>query len=87
MPAPLERGFTLLEIVIVVVIIGFLLAGALKGQELITSAKVKRVAGQLDEVRTGVLRISGSLQGFARRLPGRCGGPRLRDICVPSWKW
>jgi prepilin-type N-terminal cleavage/methylation domain-containing protein len=66
MPAPLERGFTLLEIVIVIVIIGFLLAGALKGQELITSAKVKRVAGQLDEVRTAYF----GFQDRYKALPG-----------------
>jgi prepilin-type N-terminal cleavage/methylation domain-containing protein len=36
-----QKGFTLVEIAIVLVIIGLLLGGVLKGQELITSAKVK----------------------------------------------
>jgi len=61
-----QRGFTLLEIVIVLLIVGFLLAGVLKGQEMITSAKVKRLAGQLDEIRAAYL-------GFEDRykaLPG-----------------
>jgi prepilin-type N-terminal cleavage/methylation domain-containing protein len=78
-----QRGFTLLEIVIVVLIVGFLLAGVLKGQEMITSARVKRVAGQLDEIRAAYL-------GFEDRfkaLPGDyseanltldCGSPCLR---------
>ena len=39
-----ERGFTLIEIAIVLVIIGLLLGGVLKGQELINSAKVKSLA-------------------------------------------
>jgi prepilin-type N-terminal cleavage/methylation domain-containing protein len=46
-----QRGFTLLEIVIVVLIVGIVLAGILKGQEMITSAKVKRLSGQMDEIR------------------------------------
>lgn len=36
-----QSGFTLVEIAIVLVIIGLLLGGVLKGQELITNAKVK----------------------------------------------
>jgi prepilin-type N-terminal cleavage/methylation domain-containing protein len=39
-----QAGFTLVEIAIVLVIIGLLLGGVLKGQELINSAKVKNFA-------------------------------------------
>jgi len=39
-----QRGFTLIELAIVLVIIGLLLGGVLKGQELINSAKVKNLA-------------------------------------------
>ncbi len=39
-----QSGFTLVEIAIVLVIIGLLLGGILKGQELINSAKVKNLA-------------------------------------------
>jgi prepilin-type N-terminal cleavage/methylation domain-containing protein len=66
MTASPQRGFTLLEIVIVILVVGFLLAGALKGQELITSAKVKRIAGQLDEVRTAYF----AFQDRFKALPG-----------------
>jgi prepilin-type N-terminal cleavage/methylation domain-containing protein len=38
-----ESGFTLIEISIVLVIIGLLLGGVLKGQELIENAKIKRM--------------------------------------------
>jgi len=41
-----QRGFTLVEIAIVLVIIGLLLGGILKGQELITSARVRNIADQ-----------------------------------------
>jgi prepilin-type N-terminal cleavage/methylation domain-containing protein len=41
-----QRGFTLVEIAIVLVIIGLLLGGILKGQELITAAKVRNIADQ-----------------------------------------
>ena len=66
MPPSLQRGFTLLEIVIVVLIVGFVLAGAVKGQELITSAKVKRMAGQLDEIRSAYF----GFQDRYKALPG-----------------
>lgn len=41
-----QRGFTLVEIAIVLVIIGLLLGGILKGQELIVSARVRNIADQ-----------------------------------------
>ena len=41
-----QSGFTLIEIAIVLVIIGLLLGGVLKGQELITSARVRNIADQ-----------------------------------------
>ena len=40
---PAEVGFTLVEIAIVLVIIGLLLGGVLKGQEMITQAKIKNI--------------------------------------------
>ena len=46
-----ERGFTLIEIAIVLVIIGLLLGGVLKGQELITSARVRNIISQQDGVK------------------------------------
>lgn len=45
-----QTGFTLIEIAIVLVIIGLLLGGILKGQELINSAKVKSVAGEFKNI-------------------------------------
>jgi len=44
-----QKGFTLVEIAIVLVIIGLLLGGVLKGQELIRGAKIKAAAQEMKE--------------------------------------
>ncbi|MEX1080682.1 MAG: prepilin-type N-terminal cleavage/methylation domain-containing protein [Halofilum sp. (in: g-proteobacteria)] len=41
-----QRGFTLVEIAIVLVVIGLLLGGVLKGQELINSSRVRAISDQ-----------------------------------------
>lgn len=46
-----QTGFTLIELAIVLVIIGLLLGGVLKGQELINSAKVKNMAADFKNVQ------------------------------------
>ncbi len=46
-----QKGFTLVEIAIVLVIIGLLLGGVLKGQELINSARVRNMADQSSGVQ------------------------------------
>jgi prepilin-type N-terminal cleavage/methylation domain-containing protein len=61
-----QSGFTLVEIAIVLVIIGLLLGGVLKGQELINSAKVKNLAGDFRAIPTFVY----AYQDKYRRLPG-----------------
>lgn len=49
-----QKGFTLVEIAIVLVIIGLLLGGVLKGQELITQAKIKNVANDLNGMAAAI---------------------------------
>jgi prepilin-type N-terminal cleavage/methylation domain-containing protein len=61
-----QTGFTLVEIAIVLVIIGLLLGGVLKGQELINSAKVKNFA---TDFRTIPLYIYGYQDKF-KAIPG-----------------
>ena len=46
-----QGGFTLVEIAIVLVIIGLLLGGILKGQELINNAKVRSVADRQNSLK------------------------------------
>ena len=61
-----QSGFTLIEIAIVLVIIGLLLGGILKGQELINSARVKNLAA---DFRNIPLFIYGYQDKF-KALPG-----------------
>jgi prepilin-type N-terminal cleavage/methylation domain-containing protein len=61
-----QRGFTLVEIAIVLVIIGLLLGAILKGQEMIKSAKIKRVMKQTDEFRAAAY----TYQDMYKYLPG-----------------
>ena len=62
----MQSGFTLVEIAIVLVIIGLLLGGVLKGQELINSAKVKTF---VNDFKTVPLFIYG-YQDKYKALPG-----------------
>lgn len=68
-----QAGFTLVEIAIVLVIIGLLLGGVLKGQELIESGRVKSATSIMNGVSAAV---SGYRDRY-RNLPGD-------DCCVVS---
>ncbi|MCL2161027.1 MAG: type II secretion system GspH family protein [Betaproteobacteria bacterium] len=61
-----QTGFTLVEIAVVLVIIGLLIGGVLKGQELINSAKVKNLAQDFRNIQT----ILYAYQDKFRALPG-----------------
>ena len=61
-----QSGFTLIELAIVLVIIGLLLGGVLKGQELINSAKVKNMASDFKNVQVYIY----GYQDRFRALPG-----------------
>jgi len=73
-----QTGFTLVEISIVLVIIGLLLGGVLKGQELINSAKVKNLAQDFRSVPTLIY----AYQDKFRALPG--DDRRASDHLCPS---
>lgn len=61
-----QSGFTLIEIAIVLVIIGLLLGGVLKGQELITQAKIKNATNDFNAILVAVL----GYQDRYKKLPG-----------------
>jgi len=61
-----QTGFTLVEIAIVLVIIGLLLGGVLKGQELINNAKVKNFASDFRNIPLLVY----SYQDKYKAIPG-----------------
>ena len=61
-----QKGFTLIEIAIVMVIIGLLLGGVLKGQEIIQNAKLKNAINQYN----GIIAAAYSYQDRYASLPG-----------------
>ena len=75
-----QTGFTLVEIAIVLVIIGLLLGGILKGQEMITQAKIKNVIADFSGVSAAIPRLPGPLSRDPGRRPnaadalGGCAG-------------
>src|SRR5262245_42262252 len=74
-----QGGFTLIEIAIVLVIIGLLLGGVLKGQELITSARVRNVIQQQDGIKAAYF---GFLDRF-RAPPGDYTQASTNINCPP----
>jgi prepilin-type N-terminal cleavage/methylation domain-containing protein len=69
-----EAGFTLVEIAIVLVIIGLLLGGILKGQEMITQARIKNAINDFNGITVAVT----SYQDRYRFLPGDDKGATAR---------
>jgi len=61
-----QHGFTLVEIAIVLVIIGLLLGGILKGQEMITQAKIKNAIADF----SGISAAYYGYQDRYRAIPG-----------------
>jgi prepilin-type N-terminal cleavage/methylation domain-containing protein len=61
-----QKGFTLVEIAIVLVIVGLLIGGVLKGQEMITNAKLKRIESD----NAGLAAAIFSYQDRYLQLPG-----------------
>jgi len=77
-----QSGFTLIEIAIVLVIIGLLLGGVLKGQELIQSARVRNLISQQDGTKAAYF---GFLDRF-RALPGDYSqaNPNIANVLTGS---
>jgi len=75
-----QMGFTLVEIAIVLVIVGLLIGGVLKGQEMITNAKLKRVESD----NAGVLAGLYSYQDRYLQLPGDDGSADSRFSAYTS---
>ena len=69
-----QQGFTLVEIAIVLVIIGLLLGGILKGQEMITQAKIKNVVADF----SGISAAYYGYQDRYRAIPGDDSGAAAR---------
>ncbi len=59
-----QGGFTLIEIAIVLVIIGLLLGGVLKGQELINTARVRALNNTVDGITAAWFSFQDRYRGF-----------------------
>src|SRR6267378_8393249 len=75
-----QQGFTLVEIAIVLVIIGLLLGGILKGQEMITQAKIKNVMSDF----SGISAAYHGYQDRYRAIPGDDPGAATRWTTAPA---
>ena len=76
----MQKGFTLVEIAIVLVIIGLLLGGILKGQEMITQAKIKNVVADF----SGVSAAFFGYQDRYRSIPGDDPNAGTRWTAAPA---
>jgi prepilin-type N-terminal cleavage/methylation domain-containing protein len=72
-----QNGFTLIELAIVLVIIGLLLGGVLKGQELINSAKVKNMASDFKNTQVYIY-------GYQDRFKALPGDDRAASTHIPG---
>src|SRR5213083_1078748 len=75
-----QHGFTLVEIAIVLVIIGLLLGGILKGQEMIIQAKIKNVIADF----SGVSAAYHGYQDRYRAIPGDDPNADTRWTTAPA---
>jgi prepilin-type N-terminal cleavage/methylation domain-containing protein len=76
-----QAGFTLVELAIVMIIIGLLIAGVLKGQALIGNAKVTSQVAQIKSIDAATstfkdmyAALPGDIANVAARLPNCAGG-------------
>ncbi|MFZ6798675.1 prepilin-type N-terminal cleavage/methylation domain-containing protein [Undibacterium sp. Di24W] len=73
-----QSGFTLIEIAIVLVIIGLLLGGVLKGQELIENSRIKSVV-------TDMRGVSSAFTGYFDRYRALAGDEVLATATGRGW--
>jgi prepilin-type N-terminal cleavage/methylation domain-containing protein len=79
-PSASERGFTLVEISIVLVIIGAIFYGVLKSQSILSSSKAKDVVAKINDLRAATVYFK---QRFGY-LPGDLPAPANYITVVPA---
>ena len=76
----MQRGFTLVELAIVLVIAGIILVGVLKGTDSINKAKVERMVADLKGLQGSILEF----QKRNNRLPGDCNNNGVIELAVSA---
>jgi prepilin-type N-terminal cleavage/methylation domain-containing protein len=80
-----QAGFTLVELAIVMIIIGLLIAGVLKGQALIQNAQVTSTVAQVKATEAAISTL------YVRIDSGGLGEPGhpLAQLCgrLHRWRW
>ena len=71
-----QQGFTLVEIAIVLVIIGLLLGGILRGQELIQNARVRNIIDQQNGIKAAFF----GFQDRFRMIPGDLTAAQIAQV-------
>ncbi len=74
----MRKGFTLIELAIVLVIIGIIIGAILKGQELINNARAKRLQNDM----RGLVAMMWTFSDRYGRFPGDCNRDGLVDVNV-----
>ena len=75
-----QKGFTLIEIAIVLVIIGLLLGGVVKGQEMISASRARSVISQQDGIKAAFF----GFQDRYRALPATTEPPTATSTAAPA---
>ncbi|MCB1581107.1 MAG: prepilin-type N-terminal cleavage/methylation domain-containing protein [Rhodospirillales bacterium] len=75
-----EQGFTLVELAVVMIIIGLLIGGILKGQELITNARVTSTASQMESLGAAY----NTFRDQFNAIPGDMGSATARLANCPN---
>jgi prepilin-type N-terminal cleavage/methylation domain-containing protein len=73
-----QSGFTLVEIAIVLVIIGLLLGGVLKGQEMIENSKIKSIVNDMKAVQA-------AYNGYIDRYKAIPGDETIATMAARGW--
>ncbi len=74
-----EKGFTLVELAVVMVIIGLLIGGILKGQEMIANAQVSATVAQAKGVDAAVSTFRDMFDAFPGDMSDAQAGARLQN--------
>jgi len=87
----LQRGFTLVELAIVMIVIGLLIGGVLKGQEMIKNSQVTSTIEQIQSLKSATLTFKDAYRGLPGDLTAADATARIPNCaattgCIPSFQ-